>query len=55
MNSNSYLGLSFQKEVVAAEEEAVRGFGTGPGAVRFISGTWRPHVQLEGRIAPCGA
>ncbi|MFQ5971154.1 MAG: aminotransferase class I/II-fold pyridoxal phosphate-dependent enzyme [Alphaproteobacteria bacterium] len=51
MNSNSYLGLSFQNEVVAAEEEAVRGLGTGPGAVRFISGTWAPHVALEGRLA----
>ncbi len=31
MNSNSYLGLSLQEEVVAAEEAAVRAFGTGPG------------------------
>ena len=51
MNSNSYLGLSFQKGVVAAEEEAVRDFGTGPGAVRFISGTWAPHIALENRLA----
>jgi hypothetical protein len=39
MNSNSYLGMSFQAAVVAAEEDAARTFGTGPGAVRFISGT----------------
>jgi glycine C-acetyltransferase len=51
MNSNSYLGLSFHPEVVAAEEEAVRKFGTGPGAVRFISGTWSPHTRLERRLA----
>ncbi len=51
MNSNSYLGMSFQAEVMAAEEEAVRDFGTGPGAVRFISGTWAPHVALEERLA----
>ncbi len=51
MNANSYLGLSFRAEVVAAEEEAVRKFGTGPGAVRFISGTWSPHVMLEQRLA----
>jgi len=51
MNSNNYLGLSFRAEVVAAEEEAVRRFGTGPGAVRFISGTWSPHPALERRLA----
>ena len=51
MNSNSYLGLSFSTRVVAAEEEAVRRYGVGPGAVRFISGTWAPHVKLEARLA----
>lgn len=51
MNSNNYLGMSFQAEVVEAEETAVRAFGTGPGAVRFISGTWLPHVELERRLA----
>jgi len=34
-------------DVVAAEEEAVREFGTGPGAVRFISGTFQSHVQKD--------
>lgn len=51
MNSNSYLGLSFETRVLAAEEEAVRRYGTGPGAVRFISGTWKSHVALETRLA----
>ncbi|NOQ46603.1 MAG: aminotransferase class I/II-fold pyridoxal phosphate-dependent enzyme [Desulfobulbaceae bacterium] len=51
MNSNSYLGLSLHPEVIAAEEKAAREFGTGPGAVRFISGTYGPHVQLESRLA----
>jgi glycine C-acetyltransferase len=51
MNSNSYLGMSFRAGIVAAEEEAARAFGTGPGAVRFISGTWSPHVRLERRLA----
>jgi len=51
MNSNSYLGLSFLEEVRDGEEQAVRDFGTGPGAVRFISGTWSPHVALEARLA----
>ena len=51
MNSNSYLGLSLDSAVIAAEDEAVRQCGTGPGAVRFISGTWTPHVVLEERLA----
>ena len=51
MNSNSYLGLSFEPEVVAAEEEAARRYGAGPGAVRFISGTYDVHVELERRLA----
>jgi len=51
MNSNSYLGLSLDRAVIAGEEEAVRLYGTGPGAVRFISGTWAPHVALEARLA----
>jgi glycine C-acetyltransferase len=51
MNSNSYLGLSFATRVIEADEEAVRRYGVGPGAVRFISGTWAPHVKLEARLA----
>ena len=51
MNSNSYLGLSLRQELIEAEEEAVRRFGTGPGAVRFISGTYQAHVDLEARLA----
>ena len=51
MNANNYLGMSFKKEVIEAEEMAVRKFGTGPGAVRFISGTYSPHVALEKKLA----
>jgi glycine C-acetyltransferase len=51
MNSNGYLGMALRGEVIAAEEAAAREFGSGPGAVRFISGTWRPHVELERRLA----
>jgi len=51
MNSNGYLGLARHPRVTAAEEKAVRDFGAGPGAVRFISGTWAPHVALERRLA----
>ncbi len=51
MNSNGYLGMALRREVIAAEEEAARRFGTGPQAVRFISGTFAPHVALERRLA----
>lgn len=51
MNSNSYLGLAEHARVMQAEAEAVERFGTGPGAVRFISGTCQPHVELEQKLA----
>ncbi|MGH0038300.1 MAG: aminotransferase class I/II-fold pyridoxal phosphate-dependent enzyme [Myxococcota bacterium] len=51
MNSNGYLGLARHPDVCAAEEAAVRRYGTGPGAVRFISGTFAPHRELERRLA----
>jgi len=51
MNSNSYLGMSLRPEVMAAEEEAARRLGTGPGAVRFISGTYAEHCDLEAALA----
>ncbi len=51
MNSNNYLGMGRRERVVHAEEAAVRRFGCGPGAVRFISGTYEPHLALEARLA----
>lgn len=51
MNSNSYLGLSRHPAVIAAEESATRKFGAGPGAVRFISGTYQAHLDLETALA----
>lgn len=51
MNSNSYLGMGFEPKVIAAEEHAARAYGSGPGAVRFISGTYDVHVALERRLA----
>ncbi|MDP3664262.1 MAG: aminotransferase class I/II-fold pyridoxal phosphate-dependent enzyme [Nitrosomonas sp.] len=51
MNSNSYLGLAQHPAVISAETRAVEEFGAGPGAVRFISGTYAPHVELERRLA----
>ena len=51
MNSNSYLGLSHHPAVMGAKETGTRRFGAGPGAVRFISGTYQTHLDLEQRLA----
>ena len=51
MNSNSYLGLEINAEVKKAEEQAAQKYGCGPGAVRFICGTYQPHIELEKRLA----
>ena len=51
MNSNSYLGMSLRREIIEAEEEASKKYGVGPGAVRFISGTYLPHIELEKKLA----
>ncbi len=51
MNSNSYLSLSTHPDVLAAADQAAHRFGAGPGAVRFIDGTFGPHAELEKAIA----
>ncbi len=51
MNANNYLGLSLRDEIISAAHAAVETYGTGPGAVRFIGGTWAPHIELEQRLA----
>ncbi len=51
LNSNSYLSLSHHQELIKAADEATHSCGVGPGAVRFIDGTYTYHVALEQRIA----
>lgn len=51
MNSNSYLSLANHPEVIDAADRATQNFGVGPGAVRFIDGTYKHHIMLEKRIA----
>jgi glycine C-acetyltransferase len=51
MNSNSYLGMSLRPEIMKAEEEGTAQYGAGPGAVRFISGTYDVHTELEQDLA----
>ncbi len=51
MNSNSYLSLSNHPGLIEAADVATKQFGVGPGAVRFIDGTFSHHVALEEKIA----
>jgi len=51
MNSNSYLGMGLNPEVIRAEESGSAEFGAGPGAVRFISGSYSAHLELERKMA----
>ena len=51
MNSNSYLSLSKHPKMIGSADDATHKFGVGPGAVRFIDGTFEHHIALEQRIA----
>ena len=50
-NSNDYLGLRHHPQLIAAEHRATEQYGTGPGAVRFISGALKVHRDLEKALA----
>jgi glycine C-acetyltransferase len=47
LSSNNNLGLSAQREVVAAGKAALDRFGAGTASVRFICGTYTIHRALE--------
>jgi 8-amino-7-oxononanoate synthase len=49
--SNNYLGLADHPRVRTAAAEAAMRWGAGAGASRLISGTMKPHQQLEERLA----
>ncbi|HZM49447.1 MAG TPA: glycine C-acetyltransferase [Vicinamibacteria bacterium] len=49
--ANNYLGLSGHPELVAAAHRTLDTWGYGMSSVRFICGTQRLHLDLEGRIA----
>lgn len=49
--SNNYLGLASHPEIIAAQIEASKRFGTGSCASRLISGNMLLHEKLERRIA----
>ncbi len=49
--SNDYLGLANDPAVVAAATEGLARYGAGTASVRFICGTFAPHVELERELA----
>ncbi|MCA9275189.1 MAG: aminotransferase class I/II-fold pyridoxal phosphate-dependent enzyme [Phycisphaerales bacterium] len=51
MCSNNYLGLANHPDVVESGIEALRQYGAGTASVRFICGTFSPHLTLEKTIA----
>jgi glycine C-acetyltransferase len=51
LSSNNYLGLASRPEVVEAGIEGLRRYGAGTASVRFICGTFAPHLELERELA----
>lgn len=49
--ANNYLGLSSNKEVLAAAQSALTTHGAGMSSVRFICGTQDIHKELEQKIS----
>jgi 8-amino-7-oxononanoate synthase len=49
--SNNYLNLAGDQRIIAAVIEAVKQYGYGAAASRLISGTMRPHVEVEKAFA----
>ncbi|MHC4623852.1 MAG: aminotransferase class I/II-fold pyridoxal phosphate-dependent enzyme [Planctomycetota bacterium] len=49
--SNNYLGLANHPKILEAVRHAIEKYGHGAGASRLISGTMRPHLELEGEFA----
>ncbi len=50
-SSNDYLGLAADPAVVEAGIEGLRRYGAGTASVRFISGTFTAHLELEQALA----
>jgi glycine C-acetyltransferase len=51
LSSNNYLGLAAHPEVVRAGIEGLERYGAGTASVRFICGTFTPHLELERALA----
>ena len=55
LSSNNYLGLASHPDVVRAGIEGLERYGAGTASVRFICGTFAPHLELERDLAALSA
>jgi glycine C-acetyltransferase len=51
LSSNDYLGLAARPEVIRAGIDGLEAYGAGTASVRFICGTFAPHLELERALA----
>ena len=51
LSSNNSLGLAAHPEVVRVGAEGLDRYGAGTASVRFICGTFAPHLELEAELA----
>jgi glycine C-acetyltransferase len=51
LSSNNYLGIANHPKVIEAGIKALESYGGGSGASRLVSGTMRPHLELEEKLA----
>jgi glycine C-acetyltransferase len=51
LSSNNYLGLAAHPEVIQATKDGLDRYGAGTASVRFICGTFEPHLELEVALA----
>jgi len=51
LSSNDYLGLAGRPEVIRAGIDGLEVYGAGTASVRFICGTFAPHLELERALA----
>jgi 8-amino-7-oxononanoate synthase len=49
--SNDYLGLASHPQLIAALQQGAQQWGVGAGAAHLVSGHFRPHHELEQRLA----
>jgi glycine C-acetyltransferase len=55
LSSNNYLGLAEHPDVVQAGIAGLETYGAGTASVRFICGTFEPHLELERDLAELSA
>ena len=55
LSSNNYLGLAEHPDVVRAGIHGLERYGAGTASVRFICGTFAPHLALEHDLAELSA